>query len=123
MTSPQLENRLNYEILEIIGGGNFGVVSKILVKEDNKVYALKEVKLDRKDQPDALVEPDAEHKLNLQKKWIPNFLKSYGSHHEPNEKFLFSKDLMQMTLEKYIDKNGPLSFEEFFPIFKNNLTG
>ena len=121
MTSPQLKSKLNYEILENLGGGNFGVVSKILVKEDNKVYALKEVKLDRKDQPDALVEAEAEYKLL--KKWIPNVLKSYGSHHEPNEKFLFSTDLMQMTLEKYIDKNVPLSLEKFFPIFKNNLTG
>ena len=121
MTSPQLKSKSNYEIIENLGGGNFGVVSKILVKEDNKVYALKQVMLDRKDQPDALKDAEAEYKLL--KKWIPNVLKSYGSHHEPNEKFLFSTDLMEMTLEKYIDDNGPLLFEKFFPIFKDILTG
>ena len=92
-----------------------------MVKEDNKVYALKKVRLDRKEQPNALAEAEAEYKLL--KKGIPNVLKSYGSHHEPNEKFIFSTDLMQMSLEKYIDKNGPLSFEKFFPIFKDILTG
>ena len=121
MTSPQLKSRSNYEILDTLGGGAFGIVSKIQVKEDNKIYALKKVKLDRKDQPNALAEAEAEYRLL--KKGIPNVLKGYGSHHEPKTMFLFSTDLMDMTLEKYIDDNGPLLFEKFFPIFKDILTG
>ena len=94
MTSPQLKSKSNYEILDHLGGGAFGAVYKIRVKEDNKVYALKNVKLDRKEQPNALADADAEYKLL--KKGIPNVLKSYGSHHEPKEMFLFTTDLMKM---------------------------
>ena len=62
MTSPQLKSKSNYEILEHIGGGAFGAVYKVQVKEDNKVYALKKVNLDRKDLPDALADAEAEYK-------------------------------------------------------------
>ena len=121
MTSPQLKSKKNYEILDPIGGGTFGQVYKILVHEDGKTYALKQVKLDHQEQAEFLA--DAKTENSLFRKGIPNVLKSYGSHHEPNKFFIFSTDLMDMTLEEFIEKNGQLTLENFLPIFKDIITG
>ena len=121
MTSPQLKSDKNYKILNPLGGGAFGQVFKILIREDRKTYALKYVKLDPPKQPSTLA--DAKTENSLFRKGIPNVLKSFGSHHEPNEFFIFSTELMNMTLEKFIEKTGPLTFESFLPIFKDIITG
>jgi serine/threonine protein kinase len=118
MTSPQLKSKKNYTILKPLGVGGFGTVFKIKVHEDNKDYAVKYVQLN---QPDDLVEAEMEY--NLLRKGIPNVLKSFGSHHEPNKTFIFSTELMEMTLQNFIDDNGPIPFEKFIPIFKNIITG
>jgi serine/threonine protein kinase len=118
MTSPQLKNRANYEILDPLGGGAFGTVYKIKVHADQKMYALKNVELVR---PEALAEAKMEY--DLLRKGIPNVLKSFGSYHEPNKKFIFSTELMEITLEKHIQGKGPLDFGRFVPIFKDILRG
>ena len=118
MTSPQLKSDKNYTIQKHLGGGAFGAVYQIKVHEDSKEYALKNIKLNR---PDALEEAQLEY--SLLQKGIPNVLKSFGSHHEPNRMFLFTTELMEMTLQDYINKNGPLPFEKFIPIFKDIITG
>ncbi len=118
MTSPQLKNRQNYEILDPLGGGAFGTVYKIRIKEDSKEYALKNVDLKRPgDLDDALME------YKLLQKGIPNIVKSFGSFHEENKKFIFSTELMEGTLQDYIRDQGPLPFQKFIPIFTNIITG
>ena len=121
MTSPQLKTRKNYEILDPLGHGVSGLVNKIRILEDKKVYALKHVSLEGADQNSA--HNDAMMENNLLRKNIPNVLKSIGSHHEPNESYIFTTDLMEMTLQKYINKKGPLTFEDFFLKFKDILRG
>ena len=121
MTSPQLRTRNNYDILDPLGSGAFGQVYKILVREDGKIYALKRVNLDPPKHDDSLA--DAKTENSLLRKGIPNVLKSFGSHHELNKFFIFSTELMDMTLEEFIEKNGPLTFEKFLPIFKDIITG
>ena len=121
MTSPQLKTKKNFEIRKPIGNGGFGQVFKIVVHEDKKVYALKYVNLNKENNLDALA--DAKMEYDLLRKGIPNVLKSYGSHHKPNKKFIFSTELMEMTLQKYIEVNGQIDFGNFFPIFKNILNG
>ena len=118
MTSPQLKNRSNYEIIDPLGGGAFGTVYKIKIHEDQKIFALKNVELTR---PDALAEAKMEY--DLLRKGIPNVLKSFGSYHEPNKKFIFSTELMETTLENHIQGKGPLSFGQFAPMFKDILRG
>jgi serine/threonine protein kinase len=82
------------------------------------MYALKNVELT---QPDALAEAKMEY--DLLRKGIPNVLKSFGSYHEPNKKFIYSIELMEMTLEKHIQSKGQLAFGQFIPIFKDILRG
>jgi serine/threonine protein kinase len=121
MTSPQLRTRNNYNILDPLGKGASGQVFKILVHEDGKTYALKHVELNPPNQEIFLA--DAKTENSLFRKGIPNVLKSFGSHHEPNKCFIFSTELMDTTLEKFIDNKGPLTFENFLPIFKDIITG
>jgi serine/threonine protein kinase len=118
MTSPQLKNEKNYEILEQLGSGTSAKVYKIRLYENNRLYALKNVKLDR---PEALAEAQIEY--NILQRGIPNVLKSYGSYHEPNKMFNFSTELMEMSLKKFINNNGPITFENFIPLFKDIIKG
>ena len=118
MTSPQLKNRQNYDILDPLGGGAFGTVYKIRIKEDSKEYALKIVNLNRPgDLDDAIME------YNLLRKGIPNVVKSFGSYHEEKKEFIFSTELMVGNLQEFIRDNGPLPFKKFIPIFTNIITG
>jgi serine/threonine protein kinase len=116
MTSPQLKNRQNYEILDPLGVGASGAVYKIRILEDSKEYALKSVNRP-KDFDDAFME------YNLLRKGIPNVLKSFGSYHEEKKKFIFSTELMDGTLQEYILDKGPLPFKKFIPIFTNIISG
>ena len=47
-----LENKYHFKIIKEIGSGSFGSVYKIQDKNDNKVYALKKIVLNKKDKED-----------------------------------------------------------------------
>ncbi len=125
MSSPQLKSDKNYKIEKFIDSGNFGAVLKISIYEDQKVYALKQVSLMKhaeKDRPAALL--DAQNEYQLLRKGIPNLLKSFGSYHDKNEQvFMFSTEFMEMNLAQFIEKNGPLPFKRFIPIFQDIVSG
>jgi serine/threonine protein kinase len=119
MTSTQLKNRQNYYILDHLGGGAFGTVYKIRIKEDSKEYALKNVDLKQPGDLDL-----AKKEYNLLRIGIPNVVKSFGSfYNEENKKFIFSTELMERNLENFILDKGPLPFKKFIPIFMNIITG
>ena len=125
MSSPQLNSAKNYTIEEIVDAGNFGAVYKVLVHEDQKRYAVKQINIEKyseSDRQNALNEAKIEY--NLLKKGIPNVLKSFGSNYDSNKEiFRFSMELMEMNLAQYIKGKKNLSFEEFSPIFSDILTG
>ena len=125
MSSPQLKSDKNYKIEKFIDSGNFGAVHKISIYEDQKVYALKQVNLMKqaeKERPTVL--SDAQNEYQLLRKGIPNVLKSFGSYHDKNEQvFRFSTEFMEMNLAQLIEKNGPLPFNRFIPIFQDILSG
>jgi serine/threonine protein kinase len=122
MTSPQIKSEKNYDIVDHIGHGAFGAVYKIIVHEDHKEYALKNIKLNGlSDVSDSL--KDAKKEYSILRKDIPNVLRAYGSYHEPNEKFVFSTELMKMSLQELIDNDGSLCFQKFIPLFKDILSG
>ena len=117
MSSPQLSSNLNYEIKEFLGSGSSGTVYKILVKADQKEYAVKQV--DR-----AAAIDDAKMENMIFRKGIPNVLKSFGSYHDKNKPmYMFSTELMETTLEKLIESQGPLEWNKFCPIFSDMLSG
>jgi serine/threonine protein kinase len=100
-------------------------VFKISVKEDQKVYALKQINL-RKHAPNnrdaALLEAQSEYQLL--RKGIPNVLRSFGSYHDPKQQvYIFSTEFKEMNLLQLIEQTGPLSFERFIPIFQDIVTG
>ena len=125
MSSPQLKSTKNYEISRIIDSGNFGTVYTITVHEDKKVYAVKQInieKFDEKERPAALA--DAIMEYNLLKKGIPNVLRSFGSFYDANaEVFKFSTECMEMNLAQFIKSKGSLSFIDFIPIFSDIVSG
>jgi serine/threonine protein kinase len=125
MSSPQLMSDKNYKIEKYIDSGSFGAVFKISINEDQKIYALKQINLMKhavNDRPAALLE--AKNEYQLLRKGIPNVLKSFGSYHDTEEQvFRFSTEFKEMNLKQLIEKNGPLPFERFIPIFKDILSG
>ncbi len=122
MTSPQLKCNQKYKLIEHIATGGFGSVYKIMIHEDEKQYAVKHITLNQEEGQQSALE-DAEMEYKLLKKGLPNVLKSFGSYYEPNRKFLFSTELMEMTLLKHIEEKKSLVFDEFRPIFEDILTG
>ncbi len=124
MSSPLLSSDKNYEE-KFINSGTYGAVFKITSKQDQKTYAMKQIKLKNvpKPQRDEALN-DAKNEYNLYKRNIPNVLRSYGSHFDKSaEVYRFSVDLMETDLSSFIDDNGALSFENFAPIFSDIIKG
>lgn len=126
MTSPQLRSPENFEIKNIIDSGNYGTVYKILVPEDQKFYAVKQINLekyDEKDRPQVL--RDLKMEYNLLRNTSSNVLKSFGSNYdEHHEVFKYSLELIETNLSQYVkSRGGSLLFEEFIPIFSDILNG
>ena len=124
MASPLLQSEKNYQ-KEYLDSGAFGAVFKITLNKDKKVFALKQIdlgKLEQHEIPAALAEAKKEN--DVMRKNIPNVLRSFGSFYDSvNKLYLISTELMDSNLRKFIYKNGPLSFENFVPIFRDILTG
>lgn len=125
MSSPQLRSTSLYKIEKEIDSGNFGKVFKISINEDHKVYALKQIKFDKIDEKgreQALKEAKTEN--DLLRKGIPNVLKSFGSYYNPKEGvYIFSTELMEMNLSQFIQNKGPMTFNSFFPVFRDIISG
>ena len=125
MSSPQLSSVKNYKIEKFIDAGAFGAVFKIVTNNDHKIYALKQINLQKIDvNQRAAALSFAKNEYHLHRKGIPNVLRSFGSHLDPNEQiFQFSTEFMEMNLGQLIENQGPLSFERFIPIFRDLLSG
>lgn len=124
MSSPLLCSESNY-VKEFVDSGNFGNIFKITLKENHKVFALKQIDLKKfplADRGSAL--NDAISEYQLLRKGIPNLLRSHGSFYDSqNNIFRYSTDLMEMNLTQLIEKNGPLNFQYFSEIFNDILEG
>jgi serine/threonine protein kinase len=126
MTSPQLKSSSSYTNQKNIGSGSFGIVSRIRVEENGKVYALKELHL-KKLTNKALREEalkEAINEYNLLKKEIKNVVKSYGSHYDEQDKvFKFSMEYFPHNLSEYVDINGCLTPKQYLPLFLDMVEG
>ena len=131
MTSPQLSKQENFQILKNIGKGSFGVVSKILVTENNQIYALKQMYLPGKNGSDISKEAleEARKEYNLLKRGIHHVVRSLGSLYEekPNV-FSFSMEYFPYNLNEYvettyIEKKMNMPFQDFSQIFSDVITG
>lgn len=125
MTSIQLESEKNYEIIELLGAGNFGTVLKIQVKEDKKIYALKKIFI--KDINIGIYLKNANIEFELLTRNIPNVLKGYGCYYDEKKKcFNFTTELMSWNLESWIENiylEGDLKFYRFRELFTDILNG
>ncbi len=91
MTSPQLRKKENYTLLDIIGKGGFGIVSKIETKDDQKVYALKRIDLPGKSGSKESQESyeEAQREYTILKKGLKNVVRSFGSFYDPKANCFF----------------------------------
>ena len=96
MSSPQLSKKENFNILEILGRGAFGIVSKIETKDDKKVYALKQIFFPGKSESAEAKESyeEAKREYAILKKGLKNVVRSFGSIYDPKSNcFSFSMAL------------------------------
>jgi serine/threonine protein kinase len=126
MSSDQLKSNDLYTIEKNIQSGNFGVVSKIKIKENDSVYALKQINIARfpeKEKEGILM--DAIREQKLLEVGIQNVVKSFGSHYDSkSEMFIFSLQLMEKDLTRYVkEEGGSIPFGKFLPIFRDILSG
>ena len=125
MSSPQLQSEHNYTLQKSLASGFYGGEFKILVNQDQKTFALKNINLQKfseKERPVVLSELKNEY--NLLRKGIPNVLKSFGSNYNSKQQiYQFTTEHLEMSLENLIEKEGPLSFNRFIPIFSDILSG
>ena len=131
MSSPQLSKKENFNILEILGRGAFGIVSKIETKDDKKVYALKQIFLPGRNQSAEAMQcyEEAKREYKILKKGLKNVVRSFGSFYDPNANcFSFSMTHYKHNLEGYLKacfdkKNSNISFATFMPIFRDIISG
>jgi serine/threonine protein kinase len=131
MTSPQLSKRENFNLLDFLGKGTFGIVSKIETKDDKKVYALKQIFFPGKSQSAESKEcyEEAKREYTILKKGLQNVVRSFGSFYDPKTNcFSISMTLYQYNLDRfleaYFEKNqSNIPFATFLPIFRDIITG
>jgi serine/threonine protein kinase len=131
MSSPQLVSTDFYKIKKFLGGGSFGAVNLIKIKEDGKFYAMKEIHLKKiqNDEERQLALQEAKNEYKLLRNNLSNVVKSYGSNFDSAKQiFRFTMENLPENLNDYIDnyhnKNKKsLSFKEFLQIFRDILTG
>ena len=104
----QLPSRLDdYEILQILGKGGYGLVSKVKSKKNNKLYAMKKIDF-------SLIKQQAERDLSLNEIKIikslnsPHIIKYYNSFFEGNS--------VMYVLMEYMD-NGDM--KGYIEVHKN----
>ena len=131
MSSPQLSKKENFNIVEFLGKGAFGIVSKIETKDDKKVYALKQIFFPGRSQSAEAKEcyEEATREYTILKKGLQNVVRSFGSFYDPKTNcFSISMTLYKYNLEGflevYFEKNHTnIPFTTFLPIFRDILTG
>ncbi len=102
--------RADYETIQIIGHGSFGVVTKVREKSSNLYYAVKSIMLDKENE-DAMKNGLKEVGI-LSRCNHPNIIKFYGF--EVNEfDVSFLMDLMECNLEMFIKEKGNLVTTKF----------
>jgi hypothetical protein len=89
--------------------------------QDFRENAVKIFKLGGEDKANTLEHAKMQYKLHREE--IPHIVRSFGSHHSKNDTYLFSTELMEISLQQYIERNGPLPFQKFIPIFKDIISG
>ena len=126
MTSPQLKSTKFYNHEKTLGMGSFGVVQLIRVLETNKLFAIKEFHLKKFKLPSQRDEAIKEYKIeyNLLRKSFKNVIKSYGSYYDEDEAiYKFSMDYCPQNFSQFVKKIGPLAPKDFFPLFRDMVTG
>ena len=131
MSSPQLKSTDFYEIKKFLGAGSFGAVNQIKIKENDKIFALKEIHLKKipneKDRAQALEEAKAEY--NLLRNDLLSVVKSYGSNYDSTSLiYKFSMEFHAQNLNDFVENNllvnkEELTYQQFIPIFSDILTG
>ena len=123
----QLPSRLDdYEILQILGKGGYGLVSKVKSKKDNKLYAMKKIDF-------SLIKQQAERDLSLNEIKIiksldsPHIIKYYNSFFEGNSVMYVLMEYMDNgDMKGYIDvhKNmkKPIPEAELWELFYQCLS-
>ena len=113
--------------LESLGYGSFGVVNHMVSEQS---FALKQIDFKRQleslDDKEALYDllRSAFFEFQIMKKNLPNVVRSYQYNFDQKEKvFSFTMDIMKGKDLSTLIKERCLSFEEYFKLFKDILTG
>lgn len=105
------EIRKNFETLEIIGYGSFGVVSKVKEKSTHDLYALKTIVFNQQENEDSLKNGLKEVGI-LSRCDHPNIIKFYGFEVCENS-VTFLMELMECNLEHFIKEKAELVTTKF----------
>ena len=123
----QIPSKLDdYEILQILGKGGYGLVSKVKSKKDNKLYAMKKIDF-------SLIKQQAEKDLSLNEIKIikslnsPHIIKYYNSFFEGNSimyvlmEYMDNGD-MKGYIEVHKNMKKPIPEEELWNLFYQCLS-
>ena len=105
-----------------INHGAFGIVSRV---EARRVFAMKEIKVDR---PRCDIDEElkgAYGEYESMKKNLSNVVRSYDFKYDPSSPYFFyTMDMMEMDLDTFVSKQkSPLSFEKVLSLLINITNG
>ena len=114
-----------------VGKGSFGMVSRIRVTSNNKVYALKTFNLRDcyTNQAKKELLERSQNQYKQMKNNLPNVVRSHGSFFDQSaEKFMFTMDYYPQNLKQFVQaqirKNEfSMPFNTFLPLFLDMING
>ena len=115
----------NIELGKHLGSGSFGSVYKIDEKLAVKQINIKKL-MDCCDDEEELYEnlSCAFSEFQTMSKNLPNIVSSYRFHFDMEKKiFSFTMDLMEKDLETLINEKKGISFEQFYKLFEDIVSG
>ena len=125
--NEDIGNKLeDFEILQTLGKGGFGLVSKIKSKKNHKLYAMKMINFDLIKEPRekelALNEIKIIHSLNS-----PHIIKYYTSFQEQNRLYIIMEFMNNGDIKGYINAhqnmNKPIPENELWELFYQCIAG
>lgn len=115
-----LDNRIDYNVLDMIDYGSFGDIFKVKSESDNKTYAMKQIKFRNNFQEDPYIMSEIYCLTHLKHK---NIILLHEIVIHVNELHFIMEYAVNENLERYLVEHSDMDFHQRYKIYSQVLQG